>query len=73
VRLAAGAVADRPIRLTDVERLLEGARPDAALAERAAELARASVTPIDDVRSTARYRSHVLGRVVRRCVLDSKA
>ena len=69
VRLAAGAVAETPVRLWRTEALLEGAVPDAATSQRAAQAARGEVTPIDDVRSTARYRSFVLGRVVRRMVL----
>jgi CO/xanthine dehydrogenase FAD-binding subunit len=69
VRLAAGSVAPIPVRLPAVESACEGGRPGEALAERAAEAAMDSVTPIDDVRSTAIYRKHVLGRVVRRMVL----
>ena len=68
VRLAAGAVAATPVRLRRTEALLEGATPVARTAQRAAEEARGEVTPIDDVRSTARYRSFVLGRVVRSMV-----
>lgn len=73
VRLAAGAVAPTPVRLAATEALLEGARPDGTLAERAAAAARAEVAPIDDARSTARYRSFVLGRIVRRMVLSAAA
>ncbi|MFQ5426601.1 MAG: FAD binding domain-containing protein [Gaiellales bacterium] len=72
VRLAAGSVAPTPIRLRGAEAVLEGQAPDYALAERAALAARAGASPIDDVRSTARYRSFVLGRVVRRIVLQGR-
>ena len=40
------------------------------LAARAAALVAKSITPIDDVRSTAEYRRHVAGQVVRRLLLD---
>ncbi|QDU68143.1 Nicotinate dehydrogenase FAD-subunit [Planctomycetes bacterium Pla86] len=73
VRLGAGAVAAMPIRLRRTEALLEGAPVGADTATRAAREARAEVNPIDDARSTARYRAHVLGRVVRRLVGDISA
>ncbi|MAG59153.1 MAG: molybdopterin dehydrogenase [Planctomycetes bacterium] len=64
VRIAAGSVADRPIRLRATEALLEGQGPGGAHPEAAGAAARAEVSPIDDVRSTREYRSWVLGRVV---------
>lgn len=69
VRIGAGSVAAIPIRLGRVEALLEGQVMSPALAEEAAELARAEVTPIDDVRSSAPYRHFALGRVVWRMAL----
>ena len=72
VRFAVGSVAPTPVRLAPVEEACEGERPDEALADRAAGIARAAVQPIDDVRSTASYRRHVLGRVIRRTILDLK-
>ena len=73
VRLAAGSVAAVPLRLTGAERALEGVVPDEQAADAACDAARAAVTPLDDVRSTAAYRTWVLGRVVRRMVLDAGA
>jgi carbon-monoxide dehydrogenase small subunit/xanthine dehydrogenase small subunit len=70
VRLAAGSVAPTPVRLRATERVCEGQVPSAGLASRAADTARNEITPIDDVRSTATYRRHVLGEIVRRMVLD---
>jgi len=72
-RLAAGSVAAIPVRLTQVEQFLSGRRPSADVAEEAGRLAAAAVHPIDDVRSSAAYRSHALGRIVRRYVLDLAA
>lgn len=70
VRLAAGSVAPTPVRLVTAEQACEGARPSAALAAAAAALARAGVSPIDDVRSSAAYRRWVVGRLVERLILD---
>lgn len=69
VRCAAGSVAATPVRLHSVEQGCEGRVADAALADAAERLARAAVTPIDDVRSTAQYRAWTLGRIVRRMLL----
>jgi xanthine dehydrogenase small subunit len=64
-RVALGAVADRPIRLAAVEAAVVGCRPaDAVDAARAA--VGASITPIDDVRSTAAYRREVAENLVAR-------
>jgi CO/xanthine dehydrogenase FAD-binding subunit len=63
VRVAAGSVADRPVRLTKTEAAIEGKTAEAAA--RAGEVAAGEVTPIDDVRSTADYRRWVLGNAVR--------
>ena len=62
--LALGAVADRPVRLAGTEALLTGARPDAAASRAAAALARTEISPIDDLRSRAHYRSTVAGNLV---------
>lgn len=71
VRVAFGAVADRPIRLTAVEDVLEGQAPTAALAEAAAVAVAGAIHPIDDVRSTADYRLEVAQNLARRFVLDA--
>lgn len=68
VRVAASSVAPTPVRLAAAEAACEGRPPDDDTARAAAAAARADVAPIDDVRSTAAYRSFVLGRVVRRMI-----
>jgi CO/xanthine dehydrogenase FAD-binding subunit len=70
LRLAAGSVAPVPVRRAAAEAAAVGEPADAATAERVAAAAAAEVEPIDDVRSTAEYRSWVLGRVVRRLLLE---
>lgn len=70
VRIALGAVADRPIRAAAVEAALQGQKPGPELAARAAEVLATEITPIDDVRSTAAYRLRVAGNLVARFVLS---
>ena len=67
-RLAMGAVADRPIRLEAVEALVTGEAPSTELASRAAALARETLEPIDDVRSSRAYRLHVAGSLTQRWI-----
>jgi OHCU decarboxylase len=64
VRIAAGSVAPFPIRLSRIERMLEGKQLDRALIDSAAQAAAAEIQPIDDIRSTARYRAAVLHNLV---------
>ncbi|HEY6828175.1 MAG TPA: xanthine dehydrogenase family protein subunit M [Gemmatimonadaceae bacterium] len=72
VRVGLGSVAPTPVRVRRTEAILEGAVPDAALADRAAAAIAAEIAPIDDIRSTASYRRLVAGRVLRRLILDSR-
>jgi CO/xanthine dehydrogenase FAD-binding subunit len=66
VRAAAGSVAERTLRLPTLERELAGARPSAELFERVTRLSAArDIRPIDDVRSSASYRTHVFQRITR--------
>ena len=59
VRIAFGSIAPIPLRCIKTEDALRGARLDARIIEKAkAELAR-EIVPIDDIRSTKRYRLRV--------------
>ena len=71
VRLALGSVADRPIRASATEAVLEGAEPSQVTADRAADTLATELRPIDDVRSTADYRRMVAARVVHRLVREA--
>lgn len=64
IRIAAGSVAPVPIRLRETERLVEGKTITADLIQAARRSAISEVRPIDDIRSTAAYRSAVLGNLV---------
>ena len=68
VRFAAGSVAPTPIRLRAAEDAVMGQPVGDDTAEAAGRAAADSVEPIDDVRSTARYRKVVLGRIIARIV-----
>jgi len=67
-RIAAGSVAPTPMRLFEVEALLEGAALSRELLTEAKQLAAKSVSPITDVRSTADYRCHLVGVLVKRAL-----
>ncbi len=66
--LALGSVAPTVVSAAAAERHLVGRPLDAAAIAEAARLAAASVTPIDDVRATAVYRSHEIEVMVRRAL-----
>lgn len=64
VRLAMGSVAPVPLRLSETERLVKGHRIEPELMRLASRTAAAEIRPIDDIRSTARYRAAVAGNLV---------
>jgi OHCU decarboxylase len=63
-RIALGSVAPTPIRLMETERMLDRKRLDPSLVLLASRTAAAEVQPIDDIRSTARYRSAIVSNLV---------
>ncbi len=64
VRIAVGSVAPVPLRLRETERMVKGRPIDSALVQSARRVAVAEIRPIDDIRSTAAYRSAVLANLV---------
>jgi OHCU decarboxylase len=64
VRMALGSVAPVPLRLTQTEQIVRGRSMDSALLLEARKAAIAEIRPIDDIRSTARYRAVVAGNLV---------
>lgn len=68
--IALGAVADRAIRLPEVEQLVQGRRPDRRLAAEMTAAVADTVRPIDDVRATAGYRRSVAANLVARFITD---
>ena len=64
VRLALGSVAPVPLRLKETERILTGQKIERSLIDAARKSAMKEIRPIDDIRSTARYRAAVAGNLV---------
>jgi OHCU decarboxylase len=64
VRIALGSIAPVPLRLRQTEQAVIGRSIDSALLLLARKTAMAEVRPIDDIRSTARYRATVAGNLV---------
>jgi CO/xanthine dehydrogenase FAD-binding subunit len=64
VHLALGSVAPIPLRLSETEQLLTGNKIEPSLLEAARKTTAHEIRPIDDIRSTARYRSAVAGNLV---------
>ncbi|MGB9070955.1 MAG: 2-oxo-4-hydroxy-4-carboxy-5-ureidoimidazoline decarboxylase [Candidatus Acidiferrales bacterium] len=64
VRIALGSVAPVPMRLAETEQILTGKSLDDRWVALAAKAAAGEVKPIDDIRSTARYRRAVVGNLV---------
>ena len=64
VRIALGSVAPVPLRLAETERIVKGRPIELALLALAKKTATAEIRPIDDIRSTVRYRSAVAGNLV---------
>lgn len=65
-RIAAGSVAPVPLRLYEVEELLESGTLTLRLVRKAQRLAAECVSPITDIRSTEEYRRQVVGVYVKR-------
>jgi len=64
VRIALGSVAPLPIRLMEVERMVQGRSVDRELLQLARKATGSAIQPIDDIRSTAKYREAVSGNLV---------
>ncbi|MHC4811704.1 MAG: FAD binding domain-containing protein [Planctomycetota bacterium] len=78
VRIAAGAVAPVPLRLTAAEAILQGSRLDGDAVDsdtlaRACEAVMAQVAPISDLRSTEEYRRHLVGVFLKRAMQQAVA
>jgi carbon-monoxide dehydrogenase medium subunit len=65
-RIALGAVAPTIVRAREAEDYLSGKKLDESVLEKAAELSTKAAKPIDDVRSSAKYRSHIVKVIVKR-------
>jgi CO/xanthine dehydrogenase FAD-binding subunit len=59
VRIALGSVAPTVLRAIETEKVLRGEKPAPAIVQAAQETLAREIAPINDMRSTARYRLHV--------------
>jgi aerobic carbon-monoxide dehydrogenase medium subunit len=66
-------VADRPLRLTAVEQVLNGNKIDEALIAKAEAAASASVEPADDIHAGGAYRKALIGVMVERALKSAAA
>jgi CO/xanthine dehydrogenase FAD-binding subunit len=64
VRLAFGSVAPTVVRATQTESILRGQSPDPATIDAAVQTLDRELAPIDDIRSTSRYRRHVAANLL---------
>jgi CO/xanthine dehydrogenase FAD-binding subunit len=64
VRIALGSVAPVPLRLIETEKTIRGKSISHPLLSQAKQAAIAEIRPIDDIRSTARYRATVAGNLI---------
>jgi OHCU decarboxylase len=63
-RIALGSVAPVPLRLAETERIVNGKIIDESLVRLARNTAINEIRPIDDIRSTSKYRAAVAGNLV---------
>jgi len=64
VRIALGSVAPIPVRLIETEKAIQGKIIDRGLLTLAKQIADREIRPIDDIRSSARYRAAVAGNLI---------
>ncbi|MHC4271822.1 MAG: FAD binding domain-containing protein [Planctomycetota bacterium] len=67
-RLAVGAVAPVPLRLKNVEKVVEGEKISQDLLEHVGEMVEQEVNPITDLRSTEEYRRIISGVLIKRAI-----
>ncbi|MGB6475803.1 MAG: 2-oxo-4-hydroxy-4-carboxy-5-ureidoimidazoline decarboxylase [Candidatus Sulfotelmatobacter sp.] len=64
VRIAVGSLAPIPLRLVETEKTVQGKVINPGLLTLAKQTAAREISPIDDIRSTARYRATVAGNLI---------
>jgi len=71
VRVGAVGIADYPLRLVAVERLLEGGKIGGSAIAKAEAVASAAVEPADDIHASGAYRKTLIGVMVERALRDA--
>ncbi len=72
IRIGLGAVAPTVVRAKKTEDTLRGRRLDNRLIQAAGEIIQSDICPIDDIRSTARFRRRTTTNILRRFLSDLK-
>ncbi len=72
-RIAAIGVGDRPLRLTEAERELNGREIDTAAINRSADAALAAISPRSDTLASAEYRRKLVAALLRRALRNIAA
>jgi len=67
-RIALVAVAPTPVLATEASESLIGQKPSRSIFEKAASVAKETISPITDVRGSAAQRKHLIGVLTRRCL-----
>lgn len=67
-RLALGAVAPRPMRALEAEKILKGRTPTDELLQESGALAAREAQPIDDLRASSEYRKHLVEVLIPRAL-----
>ena len=67
-RIALVAVAPTPVLATEASESLIGQKPSRSTFEKAANVAKETISPITDVRGSAAQRKHLIGVLTRRCL-----
>ena len=73
VRISLMGVGEMPMRMTQIEAMLEGREVNARLIEEAIDGLRALLDPNSDLNASADYRRHLAGVLARRAVTDAWA
>jgi carbon-monoxide dehydrogenase medium subunit len=73
VRIALMGVGDMPMRLPEVEAMLEGREINQPLVHEAVEMIREQIEPSSDLNASADYRRHLAGALARRALSDAWA
>lgn len=73
VAIAFGSVAETPIRLSKSEKIILGNKMDKKIVEKVMKSVEKEVTPIDDIRSTGKYRRHICKILVKRFLYRCQA
>jgi carbon-monoxide dehydrogenase medium subunit len=70
-RLGIMGVGDKPLRLAEVERFLEGKALSGPVIDRAIEVMQSEISPQSDLNGSSDYRRHLAGALARRALAEA--